>query len=78
MKKSKENYIFYETGDSCRTEFLSTDGTFRQTEDAAVLGTAEGASPEDAFRNLLEENPWVKEYKTGQIVARKIGPAFYL
>lgn len=76
--RQRRSYIFYEIGDSCRTEFRMLDGGFYSTEDAVVLGTAEGDKPEDAFAALIEENPWIKEYKTDRIVAREIGKPFYL
>ena len=78
MEHARKTYIFYEIGDSCRTEFLMTDEDFHSTEDAVVLGFAEGPDPAVAFKILKKENPGLQEYKTASIVAREIGPPFYL
>jgi hypothetical protein len=70
-------YIFYEIGDSCRTEFLMKNGQFCSTEDAVVIGTSNGQNPQEAFRKLRVSSPWVKEYKIDTVVAREIGEAVY-
>lgn len=77
MKPTK-TYIFYEIGDSCRTEFLMKNGEFHPTEDAVVIGVAKGKNARDALRNLKRECSWIKEYKLDSLVARETGKAFYL
>lgn len=78
MKEAQKTYIFYEIGDSCKSEFHMADGEFHATDDAVVLGESEGETAAEAFENLKEESPWIKEYRTDEIVARKIGEPIYL
>ena len=72
-----KTYIFYEIGDSCRTEFLMKNGQFYSTEDAVIIGTSKGQNPQEAFKKLSVCSPWVKEYKIDTVVAREIGKAIY-
>lgn len=77
MKNTKA-YIFYEIGDSCRSEFLMSDGEFHFTEDVVVIGIAKGKDAKDAFKNLRQESPWIKKYRLDRLVAREAGKAVYL
>ena len=45
-------YPLYKIGSSCRTEFLMKDDEFRSTEDAVIIGIAEGIDEADALKNL--------------------------
>ncbi len=72
-----KTYIFYEIGDSCRTEFRMRDGEYHSTEDAVVIGVFKGNSPQEAFKLKLSDS-WIKNYKTDTVVAREIGKAIYL
>ncbi len=78
MEKQIKNYIFYEIGDSCRSEFLMRNEKFSSTEDAVVIGVANGANAKDALRNLKRECPWIKKYKLDNLVAREVGKVVYL
>ena len=77
MKNTKA-YIFYEIGDSCRSEFLMSDGKFHSTENAVIIGIADGKDAKDAFKNLGHESPWIKNYKLDKLVAREAGKTVYL
>lgn len=77
MSKCK-TFIFYEIGNSCRTEFLLKAGKFAPTEDAVVIGISEGKNAEAALKNLKKECPWIKDYKLHRLVAREVGQANYL
>lgn len=76
--KPTTTYIFYEIGDSCRSEFLMSDGEFHSTEDAVVIGIAKGKDAKDAFKNLGQESPWIKKYRLDRLVAREAGKAVCL
>ena len=76
--KNTKTYIFYEIGDSCRSEFLMSDGKFHATEDAVVIGISKGKDAEDALKNLKRESPWIKNYKLDRLVARNVGKVNYL
>ena len=78
MEKQIKNYIFYEIGDSCRSEFLMRNERFHSTEDAVVIGVAKGKSVKDAFKNLEQECAYLKNYKFDNLVAREAGAAVYL
>lgn len=49
-------YIFYTDEGYCE----SPNGT--QTENFQVLGFEKGNSKEEALKNLLDNNSWIKEY----------------
>ncbi len=76
--RNTKTYIFYEIGDSCRTEFLMKNGEFHSTEDAVVIGIVKGMNAKDALRNLKRECSWIKEYKLDRLVAREVREAIYL
>lgn len=78
VKPELKTYIFYETGSSCRIEFLMKDGEFHPIEDAVIIGIAEGKDATDALRNLKRESPYLKNYKFDRLAAREAGPAVYL
>ena len=73
-----KTYIFYEIGDSCRTECLMKNGKFHSTEDAVVVGIAKGKDAEDALKNLKQEYRWIKDYEFDRSVARKVEDAIYI
>lgn len=73
-----KTYIFYEIGDSCRTEFLLKDGEYYPTEDAVVIGVEKGKNARDALNNLKRECPWIKKYKFSRLLAREVGKIIYL
>ena len=54
------------------------DGEFHPTEDAVVIGTAEGKDAKDAFKNLKQESSHLKNYKFDSLVAREVGKSHYL
>lgn len=73
-----KTYIFYEIGDSCRTEFLMKDKEFQSTEDAVVIGIAKGTTPKNALKNLKHESPWLKNYKFDSLAARETGEVIFI
>lgn len=78
MKRQTKTFIFYEIGDSCRSEFLMSDGKFHSTEDAVIIGVVKGKNVRDALKNLKGESPWIKKYRLDRLVAREAGKAIYL
>ena len=78
MKKELKTYIFYEIGDSCRTEFLMKDKEFQSTEDAVVIGIAKGTSPKNALKKLKDESPWLKNYEFNSLAARETGKVIFI
>ncbi|MCX5717467.1 MAG: hypothetical protein NTW44_03985 [Nitrospirae bacterium] len=78
MEKQIKNYIFYEIGSSCRTEFLMKGKEFQSTEDAVVIGIAKGENPKDAFKELKMESPWLRNYLFDNLIARETGEAVYI
>ncbi len=78
MSTEIKTYIFYEIGDSCRSEFFMRNERFSSTEDAVVIGVAKGKSVKDAFKNLEEDCSYLKNYKFDNLVARAVGAAVYL
>jgi hypothetical protein len=74
----KRLFIFYETGSSCRAEFLTKDRGFLPTEDAVMFGISEGRDARDALEKLTSESPWLKGYVFKNIIAREVGEPFYL
>ena len=78
MCRRDRTYIFYEIGDSCRSEFKMRDGGFHHTEDAVVVGISDGRNPLDAYKRLQVESPWIKEYEFASVVAREVGKPIYL
>ena len=78
MRRQTKTYIFYEIGDSCRTEFLMKNGEFHLTEDAVVIGIEKGKNARDALKNLRRECPWIKKYRFDRLVAREVREAIYL
>jgi hypothetical protein len=46
------------------------DGEFRSTEDAVIIGIAEGIDTADALKNLKRESPYLKNYKFDRLAAR--------
>ena len=54
------------------------NGEFHLTDDAVVIGIAEGKDVEDAFNKLKQESPWIENYKLDRLVAREAGKAVYL
>lgn len=78
VKPELKTYIFYEIGSSCRTGFLMKDGEFCSTEDAVIIGIAEGTNEADALKNLKKESSYLKNYKFDRLVVRETGPLVYL
>jgi len=78
MEKQIKNYIFYEIGDSCRTEFLMKEKEFKSTEDAVVIGIAKGVTAKNALKNLKDESPWLKNYKFDSLAARETGKVIFI
>ena len=78
MDMKIKTYIFYEIGDSCRSEFLMGNNEFHPTEDAVVVGIVKGKNAKDAFENLKQECPYLKNYKFDHLVAREAGDAVHL
>lgn len=74
----KRLFLFYETGSSCRAEFLMKDRGFLPTEDAVMFGISEGRDARDALEKLISESPWLEGYEFRRIVAREVGEPFYL
>lgn len=73
-----KSYIFYEIGDSCRTEFKVKNGEFQSTEDAVVIGISSGKNPKDAFKRLVICSPWTRNYIFDRVESREVGDAVYL
>lgn len=63
---------------SCRENFLLKGGEFHPTEDAVIIGIAEGKDARDAFKNLKRECHYLKNYKFDRLVAREVREAIYL
>lgn len=78
IKPELKTYIFYEIGSSCRIEFLMKDGEFHPTEDAVIIGIAEGTDLADALKNLEKESSYLKNYNFDRLAVREAGPSVYL
>ncbi len=72
MERKLNTFIFYEIGKSCRVEFLLNNGEFRPTEDAVVIGIAEGENADKALEYLIRLSPWLKDYAFDTIEAKEV------
>jgi hypothetical protein len=72
MESKLKTFIFYEIGKTCRVEFLMKNGKFRPTEDAVVIGIAEGENADEALENLIRLSPWLKDYVFDSIAVREV------
>ena len=69
-----KNYIFLTS--EGYTFQPNSEGALPDVENLQALGFAEGKSQEEAFRNLIEDNAWIKETSFREIFCYQLDDNF--